>query len=220
VGQLVLRESHVKTRFLLAAGAVVMFAGAAQAQAPAAAEDVRPRFGIGISLAPAAVISSDLGTYVPIGLGNLFFPVLVGSYKIEAEAGVLHFNDQTSGTGYSTTSKSTSLRLGVGAFKVKSLGGGTTLMYIGPRVGLISTSTSTSYSPGGTEQSDKETDWVFGMAVGGEHFLSRHFSLGGEMQLNYISFGQPDHTPTTGSSSTSDRSAVTTNGLLFVRVYF
>lgn len=214
----------MKTRFLLAAAGIMCLGGAANAQSPT--QDGRTRFGVGVSLAPAALIpvgSNYQSSYLPIGLGDLFFPVLIGRhFKLEAEAGIAKLSYESTSSGYTTTAKGTSLRLGLGAFKVTPLGGGTTQVYVGPRVLFISTSTSASsknpyYS---SDQSTDETDWVIGLAVGGEHFFSEHFSLGGELQLNYVTFGTPDHTPSSGPQPSISQSLISTNGLLLFRAYF
>lgn len=216
----------MKTRFLFAAAGMVCLAGAANAQAPTPTQDGQTRFGVGISLAPSALVlagSNQQSSYLPIGLGDLFFPILIGrSFKLEAEAGILKASSETSSNGSTSTAKGTSLRLGVGAFKVMPLPGGATQMYIGPRVLLVSTSVSASYSSGGfsSDQSTDQTDWVIGLALGGEHFFTPHFSLGGELQVNYVTFGTPSHTPSSGSEPSVSQSLISTNGLPLLRAYF
>ena len=64
------------------------------------------------------------------------------------------------------------------AFAVRPLGASATLLYFGPRVQMIRTAYTVNYGYGASDQSVKETDWVYGLAVGGEHFLSEHFSIG------------------------------------------
>jgi hypothetical protein len=214
----------MRSRNLLIGVGMLLMAGAARAQAPAPAPamDGHTRFGIGVTLAPAALVLSGgtQSSYLPIGLGNVYFPILIGrGLKLEAEVGVLHASSEISGSGFSSSAKGTSLRLGMGAFKVMPLDGGATLVYVGPRVGIISTSTTTTYTTS-PESTTKETDWVFGLAVGGEHFLGRHFSLGGELQANYVSFGQPTHEPSSGPGPTTSQSLISSAGLLFVRAYF
>ncbi len=37
-----------------------------------------------------------------------------------------------------------------------------------------------------------KTDFFIGPAIGGEYMFNKHFSLGGEINLNYISIGHYD----------------------------
>jgi hypothetical protein len=59
-----------------------------------------------------------------------------------------------------------------------------------------------------------------GLAVGGEFFISPHFSLGGEAQLNYIAFSDPEVNPTPSSTQSRTNKIVTNNALMFFRWYF
>lgn len=213
----------MKTRFLVAAAGIVCLAAPASAQTPT--QEGRTQFGVGVNLAPSllTLAGSSQGAYLPIGLWNLFFPIRFGrSFKLEPEVGILSVSSEASVSGTTANSKGTSLRLGVGAFIVMPLGGGATQMYVGPRVLLLSTSTSVDYSSTGysSSQSSSETDWVIGLALGGEHFFSPHFSLGAELQVNYVTFGTPSYTPSSGQQPSESRSLIGTNGLLLLRAYF
>jgi hypothetical protein len=168
----------------LAALAALVAASAAQAQVPAHA------IGIGVSLNPSALIMSDNEStlMLPIGFGNIYVPIIVGPHlKIEPEVGIWRTSSSFSGTGYSSSSTGTMLRVGAGVFHLVRVGGGTAL-YVGPRVAMVRTSSSSTYSSG-TPSSSHQTNWSLGLAIGGEHFFSPHFSLGGEVQLNYITIG-------------------------------
>jgi hypothetical protein len=70
-----------------------------------------------------------------------------------------------------------------------------------------------------------ETDFMISGIFGAEYFPLREFSIGGEIDFNYVSFGNPDYTqtpPPTGmqTTTTSTRSLVSTGALLFIRWYF
>jgi hypothetical protein len=110
------------------------------------------------------------------------------------------------------------LRLGVGLFAVRPVDSSFN-SYFGPRVGILSTS-STSSSTGSSESKTTETDFFVGFCLGGEYLLSPHFSMGGEAQLNYISFGNPDRTSGSATSSTRSQSLFTNNAVMFFRWYF
>ena len=73
----------------------------------------------------------------------------------------------------------------------------------------------------------KETDVHLGASFGGEYFPFTQFSVGGELQLNYTSYGNPDITQTSSqqppaTSTTSERKQHlwNTDALFFVRWYF
>jgi hypothetical protein len=82
--------------------------------------------------------------------------------------------------------------LGVGALFRFNLKQGDAVPYFGVRVAML------YFSP---EEGDSVTDFVAGPALGGEYFLSPHFSLGVEAQVNIAisdeassRFGNPDGT--------------------------
>jgi hypothetical protein len=102
-------------------------------------------------------------------------------------------------------------------FRFVRVGGGTAL-YVGPRVVMIRESSSTSFT-GSPGSSSHQTNWSFGLAIGGEHFFSPHFSLGGEVQLNYISIGDTVYEPSGGPTPSTSNSMITNNGLIFIRLY-
>jgi len=194
-------------------------ASAAQAQVPDRAA------GLGVSLNPSAlIISDDESTLMlPVGFGNIYVPIIAGPLKIEPEVGIWHTSSSTSssysGISYSSSSTTTLLRVGVGVFRFVRVGGGTAL-YVGPRVAMVRASTSEKCSPGCTASSSHQTNWSYGLAIGGEHFFSPHFSLGGEVQLNYIKIGNEVHEPASPyPASSSSQSIISNNGLLFIRLY-
>lgn len=197
----------------LAALAALVAASAAQAQVPAHA------IGIGVSLNPSALFMSDNEStlMLPIGFGNIYVPIIAGPLKIEPEVGIWRTSSSSSGTDYSSSSTGTLLRVGAGVFHLVQVGGGTAL-YVGPRVAMVRTSSSSTYS-GGTPSSSHQTSWSLGLAIGGEHFFSPHFSLGGEVQLNYITIGDEEHEPSTPSTSSYSNHVISNNGLIFIRLY-
>lgn len=158
--------------------------------------------GFGIALNPVALVSRNTNdlSYLPLGLGDVYLPLLSGTVKIEPELGLWRISSSYAGS----SSSGTLLRLGVGVFHVSRVGASTAL-YVGPRAMLVFTSSS-----GGSDR----TDWIAGLAFGGEHFFSPHFSLGGEVQLNYEQLGQPS-----GSTSSARTSVISNNGLIFARLY-
>ena len=87
--------------------------------------------------------------------------------------------------------------------------------YFGIDLGVVLTShSSESNYFGSTESTDKsKTDFFIGPAIGGEYMFSNNFSLGGEIQVNYISFGNFN------DDSDFSTSAISTRGKIIIRWY-
>ena len=199
----------------LAAIAVLAAASATQAQVP------DHGIGLGVSLSPSALVevSSQTTIMLPIGFGNFYLPIIAGPHlKLEPEFGIWHTSSSTSYGGSSWSSSGAILRVGAGVFRLLRVGGGTAL-YVGPRVAMVRNSDSQTSSASTT--SSHQTNWSFGLAIGGEHFFSPHFSLGGEVQLNYISVGKQEvePNPNPGTTPSTDEHMITNNGLIFIRLY-
>jgi hypothetical protein len=104
--------------------------------------------------------------------------------------------------------------------------------YAGPRTSLNFMSYSSSYYSynGGTvpvniTATQTETDILISALFGAEYFPLSELSIGGEIDLNYVSFGNPvtEQVPTPAgglSGTTFTRSLISTGALLFVRWYF
>ena len=65
-----------------------------------------------------------------------------------------------------------------------------------------------------------QTRRVLELATGGEYLFSSHFSLGGEVGLNYITGDEPEETPPPPNPVEQDESILTTNALILLRWYF
>ena len=178
------------------------------------------RFGLGVSVNPTMLFSSSSSStmFQPVGLTNIYIPFMPSAnFRIEPEGGIVSISSETSGSSPFKAS-STSLRLGIGFFYVRPLDS-TFSFYVGPRLGILASSTTYKFSFD-PESKTSETDFFLGGCIGGEYAFSPHFSLGGEVQLNYISYGSPDQTPASISVSSRSQSAFTNNALMFCRWYF
>ncbi len=205
----------MKSRLSLAGVAVLTIAAAAHAQ------ERGVTFGIGTSLNPTAIGSGGL-VLLPVGLGNIYFPLIIGSrFKLEPEFGLLRVSEKTTVGGTSSESSATLTRLGIGAFWVTPIRE-SFRAYVGPRVGIVRNSESSRF---GTEPERKvtQTNLVLELATGGEYLFSSHFSLGGEVRLGYINVGESKVTPAPAPPPPGvDRSEsiLTTNALILLRWYY
>jgi Outer membrane protein beta-barrel domain len=174
---------------LLVALAALVVSTAAHAQ------EARRPFGLGISIVPleSAGATPTIEVYAPIAIAP--------NLRVEPSLGI-ETHDQP-GNGTDTRD----VTIGAGLFYVQKLAAPFDL-YMGGRLALNFAHASTP-TPGGTV-SDSGTDVVVAAAIGGEQYLSSHFSLGAEAQLGYRS----------NSNVSGDDSRFFTTGLAFLRFYF
>jgi len=182
-------------------------------------EDNYIQFGFGVSL------SSEFSVYrvyngfeelqvltQPINMAN-FSMIIKGSFfRFEPSFGYYTSTREYSDAGYGSDRSSSNLRLGaVVAFNNDSIE--SMNFYYGVDFGFIIS--SYSFTPHSSDQStdDSKTDFFIGPAIGGEYMFNKHFSLGGEINLNYISFGQYD------SEGESSSWAISTRCLIYLRWY-
>jgi len=164
------------------------------------AQEARRPVGMGISIVPLEAGASPAGTptievYAPIAIA----PTL----RLEPSLGIQ--THDVSGNGTDTRD----ITIGAGLFYVQRVAGPFD-MYMGGRLKLNFAHASTT-TPGGTV-SDSGTDVLVAAAIGGEDYLSPHFSIGAEAQLGYRS--------NSSASAAGDSSNWFTTGLAFLRFYF
>ena len=87
--------------------------------------------------------------------------------------------------------------------------------YFGIDLGVILTSNSreSTYQGSTDINENSKTDFFIGPVIGGEYMFSNNFSLGGEIQVNYISIGNYD------DDSDVSSSAISTRGKIILRWY-
>ena len=180
------------------------------------AEDNDIQFGLGVNLSRDLSVISGAGELelisVPVDLAN-FSMIIKGSFfRLEPSLGYFTTSSEHSYAGNTIESSSSNIRLGaVVAFNndpIESMN-----FYYGIDFGFILSSNSQTSSISNETTDDSKTDFFIGPAVGGEYMFNKHFSLGGEINLNYISFGNYD------SESESSIWAISTRGLIFLRWY-
>jgi hypothetical protein len=214
---------------------------------PLSAQDtLRYRLGAGISVEPAlfgqtVFYSSGSGTFTmtaplySVSPYYVYFPVtLTRNFRVEPRFGIFSFSDEeTNSLSPSQPQKNDMTLTHVGLSLEYLIPTSEKFqLYVGPRAGLnFLSSTSSQYiysggpGPVPVTYTFSETDFLISGIFGGEYFPMSELSIGGEIDVNYVTFGNPDQSqspPTTGSTSTSTltRSLFSTGALLFVRWYF
>jgi len=182
-------------------------------------EDNNLQLGLGVSLSSELSMYSVYGEIgeqqiitQPINMAN-FSMIIKGSFfRFEPILGYFTTSSDYSGVGYSSERSNSNVRLGaVIAFNndpIESVD-----FYYGVDFGFILSSYSRTSSISNESTDDSKTDFFIGPAVGGEYMFNRHFSLGGEINLNYISFGQYD------SGNGTSEWAISTRGVIYLRWY-
>jgi hypothetical protein len=191
------------------------------------AQEPATTVGIGISMDPTRLFMTGSSIYsnaiTPV---NLYVPITGQDFRIEPEIGYYSTSYKSSLSGSSAESNASMFHIGLGGFYVITANV-PVRMYVGPRIGFnFASSTSSSTTPFGSSSSEStETDFIVGLSFGGEYLCAPQFSIGGEAQVNYISFGQPDVTTTpppsnTGPSADLTRHLLSSNVLFFFRWFF
>ncbi|MHB8581571.1 MAG: outer membrane beta-barrel protein [Ignavibacteriaceae bacterium] len=216
------------------------------------------KLGIGISLDPARIGQVSYYNYDPqFGLFKstvtnatpimFYLPINVaGRFRLEPSFGLYTINNDNTttstypGTAPTTNTNSASLiTIGLRGVYLSSLSKSFEL-YFGPRLDFSFVSSSNVYSQVYTHSDganttvinnsdSKETDINMGIVFGAEYFPISHYSVGGEVSLNYTTFGNPTITNTTSPPQTppayTNSNDVTqysfnTEALFFMRWYF
>lgn len=182
---------------------MLVFAGTAQAQKPGV-------LGIGVAIGPADLAPSSEES---LPTATIMFPMNFGAFRLEPVLGIVRGSLEFGGDEESISQ----ITLGVGAY-FQSWTTDNFLLYGGPRLGIIRNSMSFESSPD-PEESVTSTDKFLGAAIGGEHFFSKHFSLGAEARLTHYIAGEPEYDPDFPAPDFSG-SVTLTSGVFVARFYF
>ncbi len=202
----------------------------------ATAQDDEFRIGFGAAINPITLLTESDGSNgnltVPIQTAAVFLPMLFGeNLRVEPQFSLIRLAEdkitkddagKTRGTYEGTTS---GLMLGTGVFYGFDLDAATK-GYLGARFGIISSSSSAVFTPVNGDDSEvsySQINLFYGPALGGEYYLSRHMSLGVELGLNVLSYGNVDYEAEPSipdpSRSEVDQTLISTSALVFARLY-
>ncbi len=139
------------------------------------------KVGIGVALFDLMQLFE---TVMSDGIGanaTIVVPVFMSAnFRLEPEIGYFTATQEET-NGDTETSTATSWRIGVGIFPQKTYDD--FILYYGGRVGYLSQ--SEKYEEGTYNYEENTSGFFIAPAIGGEHFFSDHFSIGGEAQLVY-----------------------------------
>jgi len=193
--------------FLLCSGMVLFFASSGGAQ------DSTSSVGFGVTFGrQLAFFDEDFSTFsLPIDFGNFSVVIRNPNFRFEPVLGYFRTSSSSSSSFGKSESKSSNWRLG--AVLAVSKPKASMNYYYGINVGILLSSESSEFN--GDSDSKSKTDFFIGPTIGGEHMLNENFSLGGEIQINYISLGQFDGDSTVDVS----QSIISTRATLILRWY-
>ncbi|MBI5608064.1 MAG: porin family protein [Deltaproteobacteria bacterium] len=174
-----------------------------------------PRVGVGVALPLSTGVAGTV--YVPVHLHP--------RVRVEPGLGYAATTQDTKGKTITLKDSSSLVSLGLGVFYVLRPSDDA-VIYVGPRAAVLLRSTVNEYTDFTT--TSERTDFLLTLAVGGEHFLGKHFSLGIEAAIGRTWQGQPKVTDTPPSpyadpstvSAEVSQSTTSTVGSLFGRFYF
>ncbi|HEY6004955.1 MAG TPA: outer membrane beta-barrel protein [Anaeromyxobacter sp.] len=180
-----------------------------------AQEHQRPRVGVGVGITTFDFNVSMLANSFPAAVpDSIYVPIaLTPTFRIEPQIGVATL-DQNIGNEPSIETSVVSLGLGVFWLFPASP---QMDVYVGGRVVRTSFSQKLKFNPPRTTETTEGSDIRVIPALGGEFSFHPRFSLGAEVQLQLVSFG--DRTVNPGGAIIPGGSGLQTAGLFFARVY-
>jgi len=155
-------------------------------------EESSVQFGFGVNLSrevPTFTSSENMETVIlPIDLANFSFVIRGKNFRIEPSLGYFYGSSESSSNQFISEISTSNFRLGaVIAYNNSSFE--SMNFYYGIDIGVILSSISATSSYSNESVDESKTDFFIGPAIGGEYMFNRYFSLGGEINLNYISVG-------------------------------
>ncbi len=170
------------------------------------------QFGIGVGVASSGTIITNSTTQdgeVDLSPTSIYLTFRNKAFRLEGEFGILRLSATDSEEEDFRFSR-TGFHFGLGVFYSKN--NASSNLYLGARIGRIFN--NETYKDGSYDEEDKRDDTFIAPTLGFEYNFDSHFSLGGEVQVNYLLFGNVD------SEDTSEYSILRTRTIIFVRYYF
>jgi hypothetical protein len=197
---------------------------ASEIRAQSEADPEKITFGVGITFYPASLPGDLQGNFQASGLANIIVPIQIGPHIfIEPELGFYRYDqNETLPDTIKEHVDHEIVRTGFGVFYSfepdKSF-----KWYLGGRLGILSSELHITHSPITSAHAEFDHQWgafYAGAAFGVEYFFSPHFSIGGEIQINHIGYGEPVINENPYPTVDSAQSVWSTNAALSARFYF
>ena len=177
------------------------------------------QFGFGVSLSNEYYVYNFYGygeslqiETLPVDMANISMVIKDNYFRVEPSLGYYTYSRDYSEGGYSGNRSTTNIRIGsVIAFNnvnIESMN-----FYYGVDLGLVLCSSSYNSNISSESTDRSKTAFFVGPAFGGEYMFIKYFSLGGEINLNYIYIGQYD------SGNGTSEWAMSTRGVIYLRWY-
>lgn len=186
------------------------------------AHSSKVKVGIGASVNASSIITFNGGSsslVYPIGFMNILIPISFEQFRLEPEFGDYAMTSEETSASITSTDRYNIIRMGLAAHYVHSFGD-QSQFYIGPRVTFFMVNSNSAATNDPTEEERNWTDILIGASLGGEYLFSSHFSLGAEVQMNYISHGNPEVKPEPMVATEESGSILSNNAALIIRWYF
>ena len=183
-------------------------------------EESSVQFGFGVNLSrevPTFTSNEDMEIItLPIDLANFSFVIKGKNFRIEPSLGYFSLSNEGSIDQYNYDYSASNFRIGaVIAYNNSSFE--SMNFYYGIDIGVILSSISSSSNiPNSTSTDMSKTDFFIGPAIGGEYMFNKYFSLGGEINLNYVSVGNYSDGEDESDTTTW---LISTRGAVYVRWY-
>jgi hypothetical protein len=179
------------------------------------AQDDRVRIGFGVGFGQGfSFFGGEELSVITLPIDFADFSVVIRAKNFRFEPTLGYFSSSSSSTSSGTTYESSSSNLRLGTVLAYATAIASMNLYYGIDIGVIlSSEKRESTFPGSTSTDRSKTDFFVGSIIGGEYMFSDNFSLGGEIQINYISIGEFD------DDSDASSSAVSSRGKIILRWY-
>lgn len=139
---------------------------------------------------------------LPIDFTDFSVVIRTKNFRFEPTFG--YFSSSYKNTISQITYESSSSNLRLGTVLAYATAIASMNLYYGINTGVI-LSSEKNESSGSSSTDRSKTDFFVGPAIGREYMFSENFSLGGEIEINYISIGNFDDDSDVSSSAVSTR---------------
>jgi hypothetical protein len=191
-----------------------------QAQDTVRASNVK--VGVGASVNASSIVTFNLvnaNVVFPVGFMNILVPISFSHFRLEPEFGDFAMTSEVKSSSITVTERQGIIRMGLAAHYIHNFGD-LSQFYVGPRFAVFMVNSSSGASNNPNDEETSWTDVLIGASLGGEYLFSKHFSIGAEVQMNYISHGDPEVKPEPSLKQEESGSILSNNAALIVRWYF